>query len=140
MIDERFEEPGSDQKLVRLVRKFSVLEGRQPRAMVCRSQGYETEEKIKEVSVDLAGFGFDVDIGVPFDSILTLGMNAIENDVDLLILFGLDGNSGKDFVAGLKMFFSEKGYPDLLILRQALDFSSDDFKESLTDWLGQTLQ
>ena len=140
MIDERFEEPRSDQKLARLVRKFCVLEGRQPRAMVCRSQEFEAEEKIKEVSVDLAGFGFDVDIGVPFDSILSLGMNAIENDVDLLILFGLEGNSGNEFVAGLKTFFSEKGYADLLILSHSRDFSSDDFKESLTAWLGQTLQ
>ena len=140
MMDERYEEFRSDQKLARLVRKFSVLEGRQPRAMVCRSQECEEEEKIKEVSVDLAGLGFDVDIGVPFDSIATLGRNAIENDVDLLILFGLEGNSGKDFVARLERFFSEKKYPDLLILCQALDFSTDDFKESLIDWLGQTLQ
>ena len=139
MIDERFEEFASDQKLTRLVRKFSVLEGRQPRAMVCRSLESIADGKIKEVSVELAGFGFDVDIGIPFDSIDTLGMNAIENDVDVLVLFVLQDEKGVAFIDRLESYLSDAGYSDLLILHEHQDFSPGHFRDELIRWLENTL-
>ena len=62
MTDDRIEGKEPDETLKKFVEKFSRLEGRQPRVMVCRSREYEADSKINEVSVDLAGFGFDVDI------------------------------------------------------------------------------
>ena len=129
-----------EKTLKSLVEKFSKKEGRQPRAMVCRSRECEADKKINQISVDLAGSGFDVDIGIPFDSFVQLGMNAIENDADLLILFGPEGNQGKDFMTHLEEFFSEKGYPDLLILQLPLDFTPDLIRETLNNWLGHAFQ
>lgn len=136
MTFDRIEGTEPDKTTKLLVQKFSRLEGRQPRAMVCRNRECDADQKIQEISVDLAGFGFDVDIGIPFDSIFKLGMNAIENDADLLILFGPEGNQGKDFMTHLELFLSEKGYPDLLILQLPLDFAPDLMKETLNNWLG----
>lgn len=140
MTFDRIEGAEPDKTLKLLVQKFSRLEGRQPRAMVCRKRESEAYQLIQEISVDLAGFGFDVDIGIPFDSFFKLGMNAIENDADLLILFGLEGNSSEDFVTELNEFLSEKGYSDLLILVQHRDFSLPTIIEELIKWLGQGLQ
>lgn len=140
MTFDRIEGAEPDKTLKLLVQKFSRLEGRQPRAMVCRKRESEADQLIQEISVDLAGFGFDVDIGIPFDSFFKLGMNAIENDADLLILFGLEGNSSEDFVTELNEFLSEKGYSDLLILVQHRDFSLPTIIEELIKWLGQGLQ
>ncbi len=140
MTFDRIEGAEPEKTLKSLVEKFSKQEGRQPRAMVCRSRECKADEKIKQISVDLAGFGFDVDIGIPFDSFVQLGMNAIENDADLLILFGLEGNQGKDFMTHLEEFLSEKGCPDLLILRLKLDFTPDLIRETLNNWLGQAFQ
>ena len=140
MTFNRIEGAEPEKTLKSLVEKFSNQEGRQPRAMVCRSRECEADEKIKQISVDLAGSGFDVDIGIPFDSFVQLGMNAIENDADLLILFGPEGNQGKDFMTHLEEFLSEKGCPDLLILRLKLDFTPDLMRETLNNWLGQAFQ
>ncbi len=140
MTFDRNEGAEPEKTLKSLVEKFSKQEGRQPRAMVCRSRECEADEKIKQISVDLAGSGFDVDIGIPFDSFVQLGMNAIENDADLLILFGPEGNQGKDFMTHLEEFLSEKGCPDLLILQLKLDFTPDVIRETLNNWLGHAFQ
>lgn len=140
MTFDRIEGSEPEETLKLLVQKFSRFEGRQPRAMVCRNRQSEADQKIQEISVDLAGFGFDVDIGIPFDSLFKLGTNAIENDADLLILFGLEGISGEDFVQQLEEFLSEKGYSDLLILVPKVDFSPRDIQEELIKWLGQAFQ
>lgn len=140
MTFNRIEGAEPEKTLKSLVEKFSKQEGRQPRAMVCRSRECKADEKIKQISVDLAGSGFDVDIGIPFDSFVQLGMNAIENDADLLILLGPEGNQGKDFMTHLEEFLSEKGCPDLLILRLKLDFTPDLMRETLNNWLGQAFQ
>ena len=140
MTFDRNEGAEPEKTLKSLVETFSKQEGRQPRAMVCRSRECEADKKIKEISVDLAGYGFDVDIGIPFDSFVQLGMNAIENDADLLILFGPEGNQGKDFMTHLEEFLSEKGCPDLLILQLPLDFTPDLIRETLNNWLGHAFQ
>jgi methylmalonyl-CoA mutase cobalamin-binding subunit len=140
MTFERKEGAEPEKTLKSLVEKFSKQEGRQPRAMICRSRECEADEKIKQTSVDLAGYGFDVDIGIPFDSFVQLGMNAIENDADLLILFGPEGNQGKEFMIHLEEFFSEKGYPDLLILHLPLGFTPSFIRETLSNWLGHAFQ
>jgi len=140
MTFDRNEGAEPEKTLKWLVEKFSKQEGRQPRAMVCRSREFKADEKIKQISVDLAGFGFDVDIGIPFHSFVQLGMNAIENDADLLILFGPEGNQGKDFMTHLEEFLSEKGCPDLLILQLKLDFTPDVIRETLNNWLGHAFQ
>ncbi len=140
MTFDRNEGAEPEKTLKSLVEKFSKQEGRQPRAMVCRSRECEADKKIKEISVDLAGYGFDVDIGIPFDSFVQLGMNVIENDADLLILFGSEGKQGKDFMTHLEEFFSEKGYPNLLILQLPLDFTPDLIRETLNNWLGHAFQ
>jgi len=108
--------------------------------MVCRSRECDADEKIKEISVDLAGLGFDVDIGIPFVSFVQLGMNALENDADFLILLGPEGNQGKDFVIHLEQFLSEKGCSDLMILHLPLDFTPDLIKKELSSWLGHAFQ
>lgn len=140
MTFDRKEGAEPEKTLKSLVEKFSKQEGRQPRAMVCRSRECKADEKIKQISVDLAGYGFDVDIGIPFDSFVQLGMNAIENDADLLILLGPEGNQGKDFMTHLEEFFSGKGYPDLLILHLPFGFTSDLIRETLSNWLGHAFQ
>jgi methylmalonyl-CoA mutase len=140
MTDECNEGKEPDETLKKFVEKFSRLEGRQPRVMVCRNRGYEVDSKINEVSVDLAGFGFDVDIGIPFDSFRKLGMNAIENDVDVLVLFGKEDNPGPDFISNLKEFLSQNGYSDVLIVKHSPDFSPLDLRGDLVNWLKQTLR
>ena len=139
MIDDRYQDHPPDQKLARMVRKFSVLEGRQPRVMVSRSQECDADNKIKEVSVDLAGFGFNVDIGIPFDSISTLGRNAIENDADVLILFGVQGESGADFLSRLTSYFKATGDSDLLMLNLPQDYASASLHHELIRWLETSL-
>lgn len=139
MIDEHFQDHPPDQKLVRLVRRFSVLEGRQPRAMVSHSRDCESTNKIRKLSVELAGFGFDVDIGTPFESYEKVGMNAIENDADLLILMGGESGPKREFTSDLKKFLSGKGYSDLFILSQSGLTDSDDLVKILITWLRETL-
>ena len=140
MTIDRIQGSEPDETLKLLVKKFSMLEGRQPRVMVCRSQEYEADSKINEISVELADLGFDVDIGIPFNSVGKLGMNAIENDVDVLILFRKEDNSDSDFISNLEEFLSQNGYSDVLIMNQPTDFSPPDFKGDLVIWLKQALQ
>lgn len=140
MVDDRIEGIDPDETLKFLVKKFSMLEGRQPRVMVCRSREYQADTKINEISVDLAGFGFDVDIGIPFNSVGKLGMNAIENDVDVLVLFTKEDDSDRDFISKLEGFLSQKGYSDILIINQAPDSPTVNFTGELINWLKQALQ
>jgi len=137
---ERIPGKQPDETLKQFVRKFSTLEGRQPRAMVCQNQERKADEKVKVISVDLAGLGFDVDIGIPSDSFKELGMNAIENDADVLILLLPPSDLNREFVSDLEEFFSEKGYSDLLILNLPEDYSPQYFIEVLIQWFEQTLE
>ena len=115
MIDKGFEEFPPDQKLARLVRKFSVLEGRQPRAMVNRSQGSDADEKIKEVSVDLAGFGFDVDIGPMFQTPEEAAQMAVENDVHVVGVSSLAAGH-RTLVPQLVAALKEQGGQDIKVV------------------------
>ncbi len=140
MTIDRIQGSEPDETLKFLVNKFSMLEGRQPRVMVCRSQEYEADSKINETSVDLAGFGFDVDIGIPYDSFAKLGMNAIENDVDVLVLFTKEDDSDRDFISNLAGFLSQNGYSDILIINKPQGSLPLDFAGELIAWLRQVLQ
>ncbi len=140
MTIDRIQGSEPDETLKFLVNKFSMLEGRQPRVMVCRSREYQADTKINEISVDLAGFGFDVDIGIPFNSVGKLGMNAIENDVDVLVLFTKEDQSGRDFISKLEGFLSQKDYSDILIINQPQDSANVNFTGELMNWLKQALQ
>lgn len=139
MTIDRIQGSEPDETLKLLVKKFSMLEGRQPRVMVCRNQEYEADSKINEISVELADLGFDVDIGIPFNSVGKLGMNAIENDVDILVLLAPESELRQSFFLQLKEFFSESGYSDLLVLNQLEHLTPHEFKKELTVWLDQTL-
>ena len=128
-----------DVTLKKLVDKFSELEGRQPRAMICRSRETSGDQKLNLVSVKIAGFGFDVDLGTPFDSFTGLGTNAIENDSDVLLLFSSPSKDMEEFVSNLEKFFSAHGYSDLLILHEPHDLAYPDLAISLKNWLEETI-
>jgi len=130
---------GPDQ-LNGLIDEFAALEGRQPRVMVCRRRSASDESKINSIAVKLAGFGFDVDIGIPFESSDKLGMNAIENDTDALVLFGLDINPDEDFISELQALLSRKGYSDLLILYRDNDINVPNLFNRLENWLREELR
>jgi len=130
---------GPDQ-LNELIDEFAALEGRQPRVMVCRRRSASDESKINSIAVKLAGFGFDVDIGIPFESSDKLGMNAIENDTDALVLFGLDINPDEDFISELQALLSRKGYSDLLILYRDNDINVPNLFNRLENWLREELR
>lgn len=134
--------PGSDSgtSLKQWVETFAELEGRQPRAMVCRTKALNVNENLKEISVDLASYGFDVDIGIPFDSVDKLGISAIENDTDILVLFGLKAESDQEYVRRLETYFVNTGYSHILILFQYQYFSPGYLQDVLIDWLKSTLK
>ena len=128
-----------EETLKELVERFSRLEGRQPRAMICRSRATSIDQKINRVSVKVAGLGFDVDLGIPFDSAEGLGMNAIENDSDVLLLFSSPSDGVETLVSNLEKFLSDYGYSDLLILRASQDLTFRDLAISLKQWLEETV-
>ena len=132
--------PGHDQSLKVLIDEFAALEGRQPRVMVCRRRSSSDESKINSIAVNLAGYGFDVDIGIPFESSEKLGMNAIENDTDALVLLGLDINSDENFISELHALLSSKGYSDLLILYRDNDINVPNLDKRLENWLLEELR
>lgn len=131
---------GPDQSLKVLIDEFAALEGRQPRVMVCRRRSSSDESKINSIAVNLAGYGFDVDIGIPFESSEKLGMNAIENDTDALVLLGLDINSDENFISELHALLSSKGYSDLLILYRDNDINVPNLYKRLENWLLEELR
>ena len=131
---------GPDQSLKVLIDEFAALEGRQPRVMVCRRRSSSDESKINSIAVNLAGYGFDVDIGIPFESSEKLGMNAIENDTDALVLLGLDINPDENFISELQALLSSKGYSDLLILYRDNDINVSNLYNRLENWLREELR
>lgn len=133
-LDSSLEEP-----IKELVDRFSRLEGRQPRAMICRSRATSGDQKLNWVSVKVAGLGFDVDLGIPFDSAEGLGMNAIENDSDVLLIFSSPSDDVETFVSNLEKFLSQNGYSDLLVLRAPQDLAYPDLIISLKHWLEETM-
>ncbi len=131
---------GPDQSLKVLIDEFAALEGRPPRVMVCRWKSSSNESKINPIAVKLAGYGFDVDIGIPYESSEKLGMNVIENDADALVLLGLDRNTDESFVSRLKALLSDKGYSDLLILYHDNDITLPNLCKRLENWLQEELR
>ena len=131
---------GPDKTLKLLIDEFAVLEGRQPRVMVSRKRSSPDEDRINSISVNLAGYGFDVDIGIPFESSEKLGMNAIENDTDALVLLGLDSNACDNFISELQALLSDKGYSDLLILYRSNDIEVPNLYKRLENWLQEELR
>jgi methylmalonyl-CoA mutase len=125
--------------LKELVDKFAKLEGRQPRVMMCRSRETPGDQRLNLVSVNVAGFGFDVDLGTPFDSVTGLGTNAIENDSDVLLLFSNPSDDMETFVSNLEKFLSVNGYSDLLILHDSQDLTYPELAVSLKKWLEETI-
>ena len=121
-----------------LVQKFSVFEGRQPRVMVCRPASYQDDADINKLAVELAGQGFDVDIGVPFDSVPQLGMNALENDSDILILIE-PGLEEVEFVENLNRFLIKNGQSGILILSKSQEISISSIRSEIHNWLSKNL-
>ena len=140
MTFERTQGGGPEETLRLLVDKFAALEGRQPRVMVSPSRNSPEEDKVKSISVVLAGCGFDVDIGIPYESSGKLGLNAIENDSDVLILHGLDPDSSQSFVSELHAYLSNKGYSDMLILHRENEIKVPALFQRLELWLIEALR
>lgn len=128
-----------EETIKALVGKFATLEGRQPRAMICRSRETSEDQKQNLLSVKLADLGFDVDLGIPFDSVTGLGTNAIENDLDVIVLFTSASKDMEAFVSNLEKFLSVNGYSDVLILHKPQHLTYPELAISLKKWLDESI-
>ncbi len=130
----------NSDRLKQLVSEFARLEGRQPRVMLSSVLPLDEEEEISDFAVSLSGLGFDVDIGPVARSFEQLGLNALESDVDVLILFRLDHGDEGNFQMRLKEFVKQKGCDDLLILYDPSGLSSSHVLKMLEKWLAGILE
>ncbi len=87
-------ETGQDKDFIKaqeLVKKYSKLEGRQPRIMVAKIGQDGHDRGAKVVSTGYADIGFDVDIGPLFQTPAEAARQAAENDVHVLGVSSLAG-------------------------------------------------
>lgn len=126
-----------NRSLSELVAEFALLEGRQPRAMI--SSCLSVDESISELAVFLADSGFNVDIGPSVKGFRELGLNALENDADVLLLSNLNPGDRMKFSKNLTEFFRQNGRDDLLLIQEPADLSKKKIPEVLSDWLSRLL-
>lgn len=129
-------------QLKKLVRKFARLEGRQPRAMVSSRLPLTGDEKIEETAVLLADLGFNVDIGPFFKVEQELVANAVENDVDVLIVSKITEHSRNqaEFIDNSNDLLNKRGRKDLLLIHGSHDLTDLDLIGQLESALAQLLQ
>ena len=120
-----------------MVSEFALLEGRQPRVMLSSVLSLENDAEISDFAVSLSGLGFDVDVGPVARNPRQLGLNALENDVDVLILFRLGPGAKADFQLGLQEFLRQQGRDDLLTIHDPSGLSFSKVLNRLIKWLSE---
>lgn len=104
------------ERLVSQVKDFAELEGRQPRAMISGQVPVGQIEDVNKLGVVLADLGFDVDLGPYFNTADELVKNALENDVDLLIVTELDASKRIATLDRIRHLLDEMQRADMLLL------------------------
>jgi methylmalonyl-CoA mutase len=126
--------------LKKQVTEFARLEGRQPRVMLSSFEPHEGDEKSSDLAVFLSDLGFDVDIGPVVQGPDQLGMNALENDVDVLILFRLKQEDHPDFLSALRGFLEQEGCEEMVVFDDSCEMSGSSVLKRLRAWLSGILE
>ena len=98
---------GNLKKAKRLSNRFSELDGRQPRILITMVGEEGNDLGSKVIATNFADIGFDVDISPSFLSPSNIAREAIENDVHVLAVFFLSGDTNK---ITLKILYELKKY------------------------------
>lgn len=104
------------ERLGSQVKDFAELEGRQPRAMISGQVAVGQIEDVNRLGVVLADLGFDVDLGPYFNSADELVKNALENDVDLLVLTELVTSEKSATLERIRHLLDNMQRSDMLLL------------------------
>lgn len=98
-----------------LTRKFSEMEGRQPRIMIAKMGQDGHDRGAKVVSTGYADIGFDVDIGPLFQTPAEAARQATENDVHVLGVSSLAGGH-KTLVPQVIEELKKLGREDIMVV------------------------
>ena len=105
-----------ESRLRELSGHFARHEGRQPRVMVAAPANWEEEPRMGEIAVLLANFGFNVDLGPLFKKELDLASNAVESDVDLLLISGLRAGDPENLIRAIEASVQDLGRGDMIVM------------------------
>ncbi len=120
-----------ESSLRELTAEFARHEGRQPRVMVTsRAKGQE-DSRIHEAAVLLANYGFNVDLGPAFRKEQELVSNALENDVDLLVLISTETGLPEELVRAIEDLLARSGRADLAVLGMPQDWTPGELANQL---------
>ena len=120
-----------ESSLRELTAEFARHEGRQPRVMVTsRAKGQE-DSRIHEAAVLLANYGFNVDLGPAFRKEQELVSNALENDVDLLVLIGLEAGLTEELERDLEDLLARLGRADMIMIGMQQDWTPGGLADRL---------
>ena len=120
-----------ESSLSELTADFARHEGRQPRVMITsRAKGQE-DSRMHEAAVLLANFGFNVDLGPAFRKEQELVSNALENDVDLLLLIGTEAALPEELVLAIEDLLARSGRADMMVLGMTQDWTPGELADRL---------
>lgn len=120
------------KKALNLSDLFSKMEGRRPRVLV-GSFSENSGTDLNKIANTLSDMGFDVDISPLSHAALSLAMNALENDVDaLLILKNLSDSHDK--MIELEHFLNHQNAGILLLHIDDINRSSHLQKDRFKNW------
>ena len=138
MTQSFFRDIENSDQIKQMVSEFALLEGRQPRVMLSSALSLENDAKVSDFAVSLSGLGFDVDVGPVARNPRQLGLNALENDVDVLILFQVNAVGDRvDFQLRLQEFLRQQGRDDLLTIYNPSGLSYSKVLDRLIKWLSE---
>jgi len=130
---------GNWDELQTWVSDFAVHEGRQPRIMASAPITGEEDPRIDEIAVLLANLGFNVDVGPFFRKEQELVSNAVENDVDILLLTGIGPKERTFFTRATEELLAGLKRSDMVLLLLEEGWEPPELKARLQEALEQLL-
>ncbi|WKK64888.1 hypothetical protein [Lutimonas zeaxanthinifaciens] len=113
---------------------FSELEGRRPRIMIGSfSDSDNSSGYLKRIANSISDMGFDVDISPRIHSAKKFAMNALENDVDVLLTL-TDSTAFLDEIVQIEPYLDDQKARILLLLFMHGIELSNIQKEMFKNW------